>query len=62
MDVTYQGENLKGEEHSFVLEVSEEEAARWAHKWRREEERRAKRIAAEMAACPYVACTCGHHE
>lgn len=32
--------------------------------WRLEQERReweAKREA-EMAACPYVACECGHHE
>ncbi len=32
--------------------------------WRAEQERRerAAEIEAEMAACPYVACTCGHHE
>lgn len=37
---------------------------RFAVGWRREQQDReyeAKREA-DMAACPYVACTCGHHE
>ena len=37
---------------------------RYAVGWRAEEQRKeadAKREA-EMAACPYVECTCGHHE
>lgn len=36
----------------------------YAVSWRAEEQRREAdaRREAEMAACPYVACTCGHHE
>lgn len=32
--------------------------------WRRERDRAKAdaRREAEMAACPYIACTCGHHE
>ena len=32
--------------------------------WRADEERKAAEAQreAEMAACPYIACTCGHHE
>ena len=37
---------------------------RYAVGWRAEQQRREDeaRREAEMAACPYVACTCGHHE
>lgn len=37
---------------------------KYAVLWRAEEERKAADIKreAEMAACPYVECTCGHHE
>lgn len=38
--------------------------ANYAVGWRAEKQRAEAeaRKAAEMAACPYVACTCGHHE
>lgn len=62
MDVTYKRENLRGEEHTFVIEASEEDVARWHKNWLRRQRRHAARVAAEMAECPYVACTCGHHE
>lgn len=37
---------------------------RYAVGWRLERQKREQeaKMEAEMAACPYVACTCGHHE
>lgn len=61
-DFTYRRESLRGEPITFTVEVTNEDREDWYERWRVEQRKREAEAKAEMAACPYVACTCGHHE
>lgn len=48
----------------YRIRMHDDHEHKYAVLWRAEEERKAAdaKRKAEMAACPYVECTCGHHE